>query len=57
MSSEPDPIKKGADEFGLDDHLLDELKEKAVAAKERAYCRCLVQLAVYLSTCSTIYSA
>ena len=41
MPTEPDQAEKGADEFGLDDRLLEELKEKVVAAKERAYCRFL----------------
>ena len=40
MASEPGQIQKDTDPFGLDEQLLEELKEKAVAAKERAYCRC-----------------
>lgn len=50
MPSE-DETGKRADEFGLDDGLLEELKEKAIAAKGRAYCRCLV----YLFVCLSIY--
>ena len=50
MPSESDQTEKeGADDFGLDDRSLEELKEKAIAAKERAYCRCLVYLSIYLS--------
>ena len=40
MASEPGQTQKDIDHFGLDEQLLEELKEKAVAAKERAYCRC-----------------
>ena len=40
MGSEPGQTQKDTDSFGLDERLLEELKEKAVAAKERAYCRC-----------------
>ena len=35
MHSQPGP-----DQFGLDERSVEELKEKAVAAKGRAYCRC-----------------
>ena len=48
MPTEPDQIEKRADGFGLDDRLLEELKEKAVAAKERAYCRFLGGVFFYL---------
>ena len=43
MASEPGQSgqpQKDTDLFGLDGHVLEELKGKAVAAKERAYCRC-----------------
>ena len=40
MASGADPAQKDNDLFGLDQRSLEELKEKAVAAKERAYCRC-----------------
>lgn len=39
MPSEPSQTEKKADEVGLDDRSLEKLKEKAIAAKERAYCR------------------
>ena len=40
MASEPGQTRKDTDAFALDERVLEELKEKAVAAKERAYCRC-----------------
>ena len=51
MASETSPTQKDTDPFGLAEPLLEELKEKAVAAKERAYCRCCSSLyLVYLSS-------
>lgn len=32
-------MQTGSDQFGLDDRSLEELKNKAIAAKGRAYCR------------------
>lgn len=40
MRSEPGQALEALDHFGLDSHSLEELKEKAIAAKGRAYCRC-----------------
>lgn len=33
-------MRKGSGQFGLDDRSVEELKDKAIAAKGRAYCRC-----------------
>ena len=41
--------QKDPDQFGLDERSVEELKEKAVAAKERAYCR------FCLSVCLSVY--
>ena len=50
MASGPGPTQKDNDLFGLDERSLEELKEKAVAAKERAYCRCSFSMyLVYLN--------
>ena len=50
MASGPGPTQKDNDLFGLDERSLEELKEKAVAAKERAYCRCCFSMyLVYLN--------
>ncbi|KAF6236605.1 hypothetical protein HO173_005386 [Letharia columbiana] len=38
MHSEPSQTRKGSGQFGLDDRSVEELKEKAIAAKGRAYC-------------------
>ena len=40
MHSEQSRTQGGFDDFGLEDRVLKELKEKAITAKGRAYCRC-----------------
>ena len=39
MNFGPGQTQKGVDQPGLDDRSVEELKVKAIAAKERAYCR------------------
>ncbi|KAM0802441.1 cytidine deaminase [Usnea florida] len=38
MQPDPDQVHPGVDRFGLDDRSVEELKEKAITAKARAYC-------------------
>ena len=62
MTSEPVQTRKDTDPFGLEERVLEELKEKAVAAKGRAYCRCcsffyvprlyLFSMVLFLNECS-----
>lgn len=40
MHSEPVQTQEGSNDFDLDQGLLEELKDKAIAAKGQAYCRC-----------------
>ena len=40
MGSGPGQTQRGSDEFVLEARSVEELKEKAIAAKERAYCTC-----------------
>lgn len=56
MSSKPSQTEKKAGESGLDDRSLEELKEKAIAAKGRAYCRFFfIYLSIHISIHPSIH--
>lgn len=40
--------QKDPDQFGLDERSVEELKEKAVAAKGRAYCRFCLSVCLFM---------
>ena len=50
MQSGPDQVHQALDQFGLDDRSVEELKEKAITAKARAYCMSM-SISISISIC------